>query len=88
MAEVQGQNSKSKAFHKEYRTLLIILGIFDLTYLLRAGWDYNCFGLETLFGIWAGSLILCTVFDIVPIGLILLFHYRNFRSLTPTKEKA
>ena len=63
---------------------MIILSIFDVTYLLRAGWDYNCFGIQTIFGIWVGSLCLSVVFDIMPLSLIMLFHYRNFSSLTIT----
>ena len=60
-------------------TVAIILIVFDLTYLLRAGWDHKAFGAETLFVIFSGTILLGVIFDIIPLSLIFYFHYKNFR---------
>ena len=60
-------------------TVAIILIVFDLTYLLRAGWDHWGFEAESLFVIFSVTILLGVIFDIIPLSLIFYFHYKNFR---------
>ena len=66
-------------FNKEMVTVAIILIVFDLTYLLRAGWDHWGFEAESLFVIFSVTILLGVIFDIIPLSLIFYFHYKNFR---------
>ena len=64
---------------RETTSLVLTLAFFDVAYVLRAWWDFNCFGIQPLFYIWSGAITLTLIFDILPLGLILLFHFKNFR---------
>ena len=63
--------------------LLIILVIFDLVYILRSVYDEYIFDLvynfyNTSFLSTIVTIVVQPLFDIIPTGLILLFHARNF----------
>lgn len=78
-AQSQQQQENTAVFSKESKRLATILIIFDCTYLLRAVWDATRFGLsQDPFAVSVFSISLGFFFDVIPIGLVLLFHYRNF----------
>ena len=74
-----GQN----VFQKEQRNLLVVLGVFSVSYVLR-----------TVFDLWVGTVLfhrnfhafvlvinlLSLIFDIIPVSLVLVSHLKNFRA--------
>ena len=75
------EQENTAVFSKENSILTIILIIFDVTYLFRGVWDATQFGLkqeDNPFALTVISISLGFFFDVIPIALVLLFHYRNF----------
>lgn len=66
-------------YKKEICSLWLILGVFNVTYLLRALWDIFA---DSKFETFRGMIIdlnvgiLC---DFVPVTLLMIYHYKNFR---------
>lgn len=88
-AQCNQPEENNAVFSKENSTLLCILIIFDSTYLCRAVWDATQFGLTNKgdgFAVSMFSITLGLLFDVIPIGFILLFHYKNF-SLAEVEEQ-
>ena len=66
-------------FKKEIFNVIAILVIFDISYVLRATWNMNFFGFTSVFVQISGSILLSIIFDFLPLSLVMLFHYRNFK---------
>lgn len=69
----------------EFFTLFVIQLFFTLSFVLRAWWDKAVYGDDPTFRVASGDLFLTIPFDILPVSLIMFFHYRNFR-VKPTEE--
>ena len=68
-------------FKKEIVTLLAILTVFLFSFFLRIWWYYTFPKLEA--NIWMQSmptLLLSIPFDFLPLLLMMILHYRNFRA--------
>ena len=65
--------------------LLGILTVFFLSYATRIYWFPNYF-LKTLFQQAWISFVLSIPFDFVPLLLMVIMHYRNFRVKEPTEN--
>ena len=66
---------------KEFRTLIIVLVVFDTSYLLRAVYDrwiidYTKDDPNIFFPI---SITISVFFDLIPLLLVLSYHRRNFK---------
>lgn len=72
----------SKCFERERRTLLAILIIFDLSFILRA--TYNEIYVRSEFAYFTACLtniLSGSIFDLLPISLILFIHNHNFKTI-------
>ena len=59
--------------------LVVILIIFDCSYLVRALWDrYGVIKITSGLGICISQIMCGAVFDLMPLSLILYFHAKNF----------
>ena len=76
-----GQNT----LQRESQTICQILFVFSFSYLLRFVYDYDSIMKKYIneaggpFGFLVLNVILMLFFDIIPIFLVALFHYRNHR---------
>ena len=60
--------------------LWVILGVFDLTYLARAIWDFVYLNTQLPnFNEMLAAILLGLFWDFMPVMMILIFHYRNFK---------
>ena len=67
-------------FDREIRTLLAILVIFSSTYMLRGIWDLMLKVNFAHFGGMLGQLLVGLGCDFAPVFLLMVFHYKNFRT--------
>ena len=65
-------------FNREIRTLWVILTIFTIAYAIRGLNDLTNGSDGKFIGI-IDDLIVGIVCDFIPIMLLLVFHFRNFR---------
>ena len=76
---LQSQNDKSM-WGREILTLVTIMVIFDLSYVLRFFFDlFVKPGSKEYFEFVLILALSAIFFDIIPIGLILMFHMFNFK---------
>lgn len=81
---VYNVSSRCGLFKKEILTLLVILTFFLLSYALRISW-YDLYFTKLEKNIWGQAWIsfaLSIPFDFLPLLLMLILHYRNFRFKT------
>ena len=77
--DMTATSAETAGFNKEMCILWIILSVFSVTYILRGTWDleiksnYNNYEKQ----LW--TVITGLLFDCVPVILILVLHYKNFR---------
>jgi hypothetical protein len=66
-------------FDKEIKILWVILGVFNITYLMRAVWDMMTDEFYISYTIMVSVMLLAIVWDFVPVMILLVFHYRNYK---------
>ena len=72
-------NVKERAvFTREIRTLLIILVIYCLGYLFRFAFDISFSNFDK-YETNIMYLIVSIFCDFIPVAILIIFHYRNFR---------
>ena len=81
--EFMGKNKNDMfSFKEEQRSLKIIFGVFSVSYVIRSIWVIivsrlgDRFSLSTM---WLMEDILFIIYDVIPITLILVFHFINFK---------
>ena len=73
-------------FDREIRTLIIILVIFDVGYLFRFVYDIEFSDSLEQFSTDVMFLFLSIFCDFMPISVLILFHFRNFREKPQAEE--
>jgi hypothetical protein len=76
---VYNSNSRCGIFKQEILTLLGILAGFFLSYLLRIWWYYKFFNITKFWEQTWPSLLFTIPFDFLPLLLMMILHFRNFR---------
>ncbi len=77
--QAQGESDKQRMFDKEIKLLWVILGVFNITYLIRAVWDSVTNEFYVDYGTMVGVMMLAILWDFVPVMILLVFHYRNYK---------
>ncbi len=67
-------------FDKEIKLLWLILGVFDITYLVRAVWDSTTNEFYVNYGEMVSVMLLAILWDFVPVMILLIFHYHNYKA--------
>ena len=66
-------------YNTEIFTLWVILGVFSITYLLRALWDILTDPKHASFETMLIDMNIGIVCDFFPVMLLMIYHYRNFK---------
>lgn len=75
------QGVSKSVYDREIRTLYVILGVFNATYLIRAVWNYYLAVYAGPTNFWWLILALTNslLWDFIPCMMMMMFHYRNFK---------
>ncbi len=73
-------------FDKEIKLLWLILGVFNITYLVRAVWDSTTNEFYVNYGEMVSVMLLAILWDFVPVMILLVFHYHNYKAQASSIE--
>jgi hypothetical protein len=71
-------------FKKEFRTILALVTVFSMSYLIRFVFNFWIFAhlykkSDDKFAYLSWSNLTLILFEVLPIEMLLVFHYKNFR---------